>query len=277
MSFQVRQMSRDELALVLQWAVAEGWNPGVNDAEAFFDTDPQGFFIGEVNGEPVGSVSAVTYDEHFGFVGLFMVRPEFRGEGYGDEIWETGMLHLGSRNIGLACRVEQENYYGECRFQLAYRSVRREGIGGGTRPQQVVELGSVPMEELTAYDARLFPAPRPQFLESWIRQPGTTALGIVRDGRLSGYGVLRPCHTGHKIGPLFADDRQTADSLFQGLAAAVPSESIFLDTPEPNVAAVELARQHHMSPVAQTAWMYTKGPPAVDMQRVFGMTSRGLG
>ena len=34
-------------------------------------------------------------------------------------------------------------------------------------------------------------------------------------GELVGYGVLRECHQGYKIGPLFADDEDVADSLFR--------------------------------------------------------------
>lgn len=45
---RVRSMTLEELREVaLPWAGAEGWNPGLNDAEVFFATDPQGFFLAE--------------------------------------------------------------------------------------------------------------------------------------------------------------------------------------------------------------------------------------
>lgn len=46
--YRVRRMRREDVDLAIEWAAAEGWNPGLNDAESFFDTDPQGFFIGSL-------------------------------------------------------------------------------------------------------------------------------------------------------------------------------------------------------------------------------------
>ena len=277
MAFTVRQMSLDDLKSVLHWAIAEGWNPGLHDAEPFYVTDPEGFFLGELDGQPVGSLSAVAYDEHFGFVGLNIVQPECRGQGYGVDLWDTGMLHLGSRNVGLACAVAQQDYYEECGFHLAFQSTQLETIGGGTMPEGLTPLGQVPLKKLVEYDAKHFAVPRLRFLEAWIRQPGTTALGLLRRGRMAGYGVLRQCHVGYKIGPLMANDAAAAETLLQGLLAAAPSASVFIDVPKPNAEAAALAQRYRMRPVAETSWMYTAKSPGVDLRKVFGMTTRGMG
>lgn len=58
--------------------------------------------MGELNGEPVGCISAVAYDAHFGFLSFYIVKPQFRGQGLGIKIWKTAMDYLGAdRNIGL--------------------------------------------------------------------------------------------------------------------------------------------------------------------------------
>ncbi len=53
-SFSIRAMTREEVGIAVDWAAAEGWNPGRFDAEAFYATDPKGFLIAEKAGEPVG-------------------------------------------------------------------------------------------------------------------------------------------------------------------------------------------------------------------------------
>ena len=142
----------------------------------------------------------------------------------------------------------------------------------------IVAASEVPFHRIVDYDCLLFSAARPGFLRLWLDQPGGIAL-VAPDaaGRVRGYGVLRACQSGHKIGPLFADDEHIADDLFTSLIAAVPGETVFLDVPEANPAAVALARRHGMSSVFETARMYTKTPPDVPLARVFGVTSFELG
>ena len=65
----------------IELAAAEGWNPGIHDANCFYCTDPDGFFIGLLNGRIIGCISAVSYDGVFGFLGLYIIVPEYRGRG----------------------------------------------------------------------------------------------------------------------------------------------------------------------------------------------------
>ena len=276
-AFVVRLMRQADLALTLDWAAAEGWNPGLNDAECFHAADPEGFFIGEMAREPVGSISAVRYDARFGFLGLYIVRPEFRGRGFGLELWRAAMRHLGERNVGLDGVVAQQENYRKSGFTLAFRNVRYRGEGCGADPGGATELSSIGFEDLSRYDAQVFPAPRAHFLAQWIAQSKAAALGIVGQGQLRGYGVLRRCRNGCKIGPLLADDAEIGERLFLALKSRAPGEHVFLDVPEINPAAVGLAKRHRMSPVFETARMYTKGAPQAPMERCFGVTTFELG
>lgn len=275
--FVIRTMSSADLALVIEWAAGEGWNPGLDDAEAFRAADPEGFLIGEVDGEPVGGISVVAYGPAFGFLGLYIMRPEFRGRGYGLTMWRAGMKRLAGRNVGLDGVAAQQANYRRSGFQYAYPNVRFQGVGGGSTPKGVVDLAEVPFEHISAYDAPHFGAPREAFLRTWVRRPGGQALGVVEGQRLCGYGVMRPCRIGHKIGPLFADTADIAESLFAGLAASVPGDPVFLDVPRPNSAAVALAERHGMVPVFETARMYTGGDPGLPTGRIYGVTTFELG
>ena len=70
-----------ELLAAIDWAAAEGWNPGLYDADSFYAADPCGFFMAELNGEPAGCISAVAYDDSFGFMGFYIVRKDLRKQG----------------------------------------------------------------------------------------------------------------------------------------------------------------------------------------------------
>jgi ribosomal protein S18 acetylase RimI-like enzyme len=276
-SFVLRRMTEADLALALEWAAAEGWNPGLHDAHCFYAADPQGFFVAELDGAPIGCVSAVRYGSGFGFLGLYIVKAEHRGQGFGLELWQASLDHLGDRMIGLDGVVAQQENYRKSGFRLGFRNIRQKGRGGGAAPPGLTDLAAIPIEEILRYDETGFPAPRADFLKSWIGQPQAVALGVVNGPRLTGYGVLRACREGFKIGPLFADDEETADRLFAGLMTRAPGAPVFLDTPEANPAAVALAARYAMTPVFETARMYKNGTPQMALERCFGVTTFELG
>lgn len=277
-TFKIRPMTLADLELSLAWAATEGWNPGIYDTEAFYAADSGGFLIGEINGEPISSISAVRYDENFGFIGLYIVKPNWRGQGFGLKTWNAGLNLLGNRNIALDGVLAQVDNYRKFGFEPAYRHVRYEGLGIATNiNKNLTPLSDIPIEKIINYDRQYFPALRPQFLQKWINQPENTALGFVQNENLFGYGVLRKCGNGYKIGPLFAEDLEIAEALFLGLTNNTQNQPIFLDIPDINTQAIFLAQKYRMQPVFECVRMYTQGRPKLDINKVFGVTTLELG
>nr|WP_082852771.1 GNAT family N-acetyltransferase [Caballeronia fortuita] len=276
-------MTPRDVEVALDWAAIEGWNPGLDDARAFFAADPHGFFVGTWDGAPVGCISAVAYDDAFGFIGLYIVRPEWRGKGFGLRLWTAGTTYLGARNIGLDGVLAQQPNYRKSGFVLAYRNVRYRGVAStdedGADAITVTDARNIPFDLLLRYDTRMFACERAAFLRAWLSQPQAhaRALAAFEGDAVSGLAVIRRCGTGHKIGPLFADDLSTARALYRALVSVLPGETVFLDVPESNPAAVALAVEHDMQSVFETARMYTRAAPDVPLGNVFGVTSFELG
>jgi GNAT superfamily N-acetyltransferase len=277
--FTIRVMSRADLDRTLDWAAAEGWNPGVDDARAFHAADPLGFFVGWQGDEPAATISVVNYDASFGFLGLYIARPEFRGQGLGFALWQDALRRRPADCIGLDGVVAQQANYARSGFALAYRNIRFGGrapcadaIHAAARDAKrtpMMAAYNVPFAAIAAYDRLCFPAPRAAFLSAWLdRGPESPSRGDAavaeRDGRIAGFGAIRQSREGFKIGPLFADDEAAADALFRRLAGHAPAgQPFFLDIPEPNRAALRLAERYAMKPVFETARMYTGNAPAM--------------
>jgi ribosomal protein S18 acetylase RimI-like enzyme len=279
-SYAIRAMARHEIDMAIDWAAAEGWNPGLYDADCFYAADPNGFLIGLLGDEPIATISVVKYGDTFGFLGFYIVKPEYRGKGYGIQIWNAGLAYLGSRTVGLDGVVAQQDNYRKSGFTLAYRNIRYRGTGGGYFPDDsgIVPLSTLPFDQICEYDQPFFPGVRSQFLKCWIDQRQSTALGILRNGKLAGYGVLRICRSGCKVGPLFADSPEFAEHLFSALKAHAPEGApIFLDTPAVNSAAIDLVKRHNMVVAFETARMYTGKSPDLPINRLFGVTTFELG
>jgi GNAT superfamily N-acetyltransferase len=276
-SFKVRAMRPDEIALTADWAAAEGWNPGLADATCFATADANAFLLGELDGRPAATISVVNYDSDFAFLGFYIVRPDLRGRGYGWRIWQAGIAHAGSRTIGLDGVLAQQENYKKAGFALAYRNVRFGGEMSAPNTPATVALTTVPFVAIEADDATVFPAARSAFLRAWISASGHIGRALVSEGRLSAWGVIRPCRKGFKIGPLVADDVKGAENMVCALVAAVGGGEVFLDVPEPNEQAVSLAQSLGLVPVFQTARMYTGPIRVIQLGRLFGVTSFELG
>ncbi|WP_119418812.1 GNAT family N-acetyltransferase [Desertibaculum subflavum] len=282
MSYKTRVMSAAELDLAVEWAASEGWNPGLNDALAFRVADPAGFLVGLKDGVPVASISVVRYGADFGFLGFYIATLEARGQGLGYRLWQAGMAHLAGRNVGLDGVPAQQANYRKSGFTLAWRNVRFGGVpqpGKSAAPGvTLVDARTLPFTALAQYDRRFFPAPRDAFLAAWIGTQGHHGLAALRNGDVVGLGIVRPCREGHKIGPLYAESRDVAGALFQGLCAARSADGpVFLDVPEPNAAAVALAEGAGLKPAFETARMYTGPAPAIDRTGLYGVTTFELG
>ena len=277
---QIRPMRRDELDLGIDWAAAEGWNPGLHDADSFHATDPDGFLIAHRGDEPVGMVSAVAYGPGFGFLGFYLVRPAWRGQGNGLALWQAAMARLAGRVVGLDGVVAQQANYRKSGFVLAWNNMRWQGPAAdhGAPAAGIAAATPADTDALLAYDAPLFPADRRGFMRRWLAQVGSRVCVVRLDGALAGFGVIRPCRQGWKIGPLVADAPALADALYRALVSAVPAgDTVQLDVPAPQAEAVALARRHGLQPVFETARMYAGPAPALPMQRLFGITTFELG
>ncbi|MEV0262549.1 GNAT family N-acetyltransferase [Streptomyces sp. NPDC050617] len=283
----VSTASLDEWHQVAKWAAEEGWNPGRDDTAAFHPIDPAGFFIGrlEPGAPPVSSISVANYSDQYAFLGYYMVHPDHRGQGLGLATWRAAFPHAGARTVGLDAVPAQQSTYKRAGFEAVHDTIRfvgrpRGGDGGAGRTGTGATTPVTPdhLDAIAAYDRRCFPADRRGFLTRWLTADGHTAHVHLRDGRIAGYGVIRPARDGHRIGPLFADDRETAEALFDTLTAGLgPGETVALDVPEPQRAAHDLAVARGLAPSSHTVRMYAGPAPSVDAARTYGVTSLELG
>ncbi len=276
--FRVRAIARDEMRLFFDWANREGWNPGRYDGPCFHDADPGGMLVAELHDEPVATISCVRYSDDFGFAGQYIARPEFRGKGFGLRLYTAGIARLAGCNVGLDGVLEQVGTYERSGFRFSHHHIRYGGTPAGAPGPGLTRLDAVPLADVLAYDRVCFPAPREAFLRGWFAQPESVALGLLRAGKLAGFGVARKAVEGFKIGPLFADDAGAAEALLLGLVKETGGP-VVIDVPEVAVHATaeELVKRHGMTEVFRCARMYTAGRPTLAQDKVFGVTSLELG
>jgi GNAT superfamily N-acetyltransferase len=280
MNFTIRSMAPHEISQALDWAAAECWNPGLADAACFHAADPGAFLVATLNDAPIGCISATVYGAAFGFIGFYLMRPEFRGKGYGMALWRAAMARLQGRVIGLDGVVAQQANYQKSGFTLLHRNIRYGAAAPFMPPPpgpQPIEATALNFDQVAAFDRRFFPGPRDAFLREWLTSPEHIALVLLGADGAQALGVLRPCREGSKIGPLFAETPEAAPRVFASLLARAPAGPVFLDVPEPNSAAINMAREAGMAPVFETARMYAGPAPDLPLAQIYGITSFELG
>lgn len=228
--------------------------------------------------ERIAVISAVRYGNEFAFLGFYIVKPEYRKEGYGWQISRYAENHVKGMLIGIDGVVQQQKNYVKDGYAFYMNQYRYEGENiKGYRDKNIINLQSYPFEKVFEYDRKVVGYKRERFLNEWIHQQGISSLGFVEDGKLKGIGVIRKCFVGYKVGMLFADDREIAEKIFYALAEKANGEKIYLDVPEKNYEAFEFAKEKLGKYVFETARMYKNGMLNQDIKKIFGVTTFELG
>ena len=272
-----RAMSRVELDVVCQWAVQEGWNPGLDDADTLYATDPQGFFVAEDDGELVASLAVVNHSPDFAFLGLYICKPEYRGRGVGYQLWQHALPHAGNRTMGLEGVLDQQDNYGKSGFVFANLTRRYVGRLPPATSAQVRELRESDIPAILQWDERASGYQRAPFLAPWLRGNSTRQTLVFDNGTGPvGAATCRACQEGFRIGPLLAPDMAVTSTLLSAVAAAHPDAELQIDIPQTQTELSRFCEQSGMTVSFETARMY-KGTPPDGSPNILALATLELG
>lgn len=257
---RIRRMRRADVPTGMRFKAQAGWNQTEQDWERFLALSPQGCFVAEVGGEPVGTVVTVVFEGRCGWVAMVLVPPERRRCGIGTAMLHHGIAHLkleGVAVVKLDATPTGRKVYLPLGFVDEYGLERREGQGQrcawqGVRPMQAQDLGGVIALDTPAYGVN-----RGGLLRCLFRDSGGVC-GVYPglDGELLGYVMLRPGSDAYQIGPLVAQTEQAGRDLFCWALDQLAGAAVFFDVPLENRAGVALAEAHGFAVQRKFTRMY---------------------
>ena len=280
---QFQKLDLEGVKTLVSWAKAEGWNPGPHDAKVFYATDPDGFYGYFLDGIMIAGGSIVSYNKEFGFMGFFIVKPEYRSMGIGRKLWYQRRDTLLSRlnkgaPIGMDGVIAMQPFYKKGGFEILFRDERYERTGEKLKlNNNISPITDKDIDSILDYDKQCFGFSRPQFMKPWLSLPGNKTFKYTEDKKLKGFANIRKADKGYKVCPLFADNEMIAEELYKACLNSVQGESLFLDIPVINKRAVNLIKKYSGAYVFECARMYYGNPPDIDINRVFGITTFELG
>ena len=236
----IRQMRESELSIVMKWAEEEGWNPGKNDYKAYYAYDDKGFLILERDQNPIAAIAVVRHASILSFIGLFIVKKEYRYQGVGKKIWQAAMLTLKENKcLGLYAVPRQIPWYQKQGFFKAYTNHRWQLTKtGGCEPlADDIPFQSKDYSQLIEFDSTIWGTSRKKLFDELFKELDTRAYISFdqESNRVNGYGLIRSLKDGFRIGPMYCDTIQSAKSLVPFLLSKIPAgEKVIFDMPAKN-------------------------------------------
>ena len=278
-----QKLNFEGLKTLVSWAEKEGWNPGPFDAEVFWITDPDGFYGYYLNDELIAGGSIVSYNGEFGFMGFFIVKPEYRSKGIGRQLWlqrrNTLLAKLSPEAaIGMDGVLDMQAFYQKGGFEIAFRDERHEKIGEAFDVDpNISNIGEHDIENVIAYDTLRFGFARPQFIRPWLFLPDSRSFKYMENDELKGFIIIRKASVGYKVCPLFAENSHVAEELYKAGLNSVIGEPLYIDIPMCNREAVAMLKKYNTQYVFECARMYYRSQPNLNMSKVYGITTFELG
>ena len=288
----IRPARASDIPEIVRWARSEEFAPGFGDVDIYRNTDKQGVWMGWVDSTPVGCIAGVKYNNIYGFIGLYIVRPEYRGQGYGHRLWEQALRHLQDvKCVGLEAASHLITNYAEWGFKTSSQTIRwqlfnaEDGLSAQAvlDPQDlnIVSGPEIPLEAIKKYDSEREFTARPHFLSQWLEHPSGKVIALIdKYNHCHGFARIRPCllpaGEGWRIGPILADSPVLAKVLILNLLNEHKGV-ILIDSPERNHNAQSLLSSLGFREISATTRMYKGSHKAVLTKDVYGLACLELG
>lgn len=248
--FVLRGLTSADVSFAAGLNALIGWNQTERDWRGYLEFAPGGCFVAEVGGQRAGTATTIAYGNRFGWVGMVLVRPEFRRLGLGTRLLRHTIDFLRSRGTGcvkLDATPMGRPVYLPLGFVDEYEVSRYQVTAGppaAVAAEEVEPLAQVDFSALTALDAAVFGAERPVVLRAMGARDPALCFAVSAAGRIRGYAIARQGREAVQLGPWIAEDPDTAERLLVAVLARVAGRRVFVDVPHPNPAGRALVERY---------------------------------
>ena len=275
----IRKITLQEMVFPMEVAFKERWNPGLYDGAAFYQADPEGFFLAELEGGLTGGISAVSYGDKLVVIGNHFVLPPFRKKGIGRTLWEYALDLAGDKSIRVNGLPEGKAFYESYGFHGMCNIIRYGGsiFAEGRISDDIYSAQDIDFRLLTEFDAGFFGVSRAAFLKTWLETPAMVSLCLLKEGEIRGWGCMRRCRKGWRLGPVFARSETYAEELLRHFAVKTIAESVYMEVAESNSQAIRLAFAMGMTPWEARLRLYRGELIEEPFDQIFGFTTVDIG
>jgi ribosomal protein S18 acetylase RimI-like enzyme len=235
MTAEIRMMTPADIPAGMRLKDAAGWNQTREDWARFLEANPEGCFVAQWNGQVAGTVTTITYEDRFAWIGMVLVEPEARCRGIGTTLLVKAIDYLDVRRIPcvkLDATPQGKPLYERLGFQVEYdleRHILRREPGRGAAPEKVEDI-----ETVLTMDRDIFGADRSALLRSIANAAPEFVAVTQKDGVLSGHALGRRGSRADHLGPWIARTEPVAREILENFLLCSRRDVVFVDVMKDN-------------------------------------------
>ena len=296
----IRTMTAEDVPLGMRLKAQARFNQTEADWRRFLDLGPDGCFVAELDGEPVGTVTNCLFGS-VGWIAMLLVDERVRGRGIGTRLLEHALVYLdarGARCARLDATPRGRPIYEKLGFVAEYELARWEGPAtagesaeerpqdslplpwrerAGVRGKQQLRSGSRPSADaegprpITAellgavveLDQQVTGTPRRRLIER-LYQECPEAMQVIGTGdAIVAYLTFRAGSNAAQIGPGAALSDAAGRALGDAAIERCAGHAVFVDVPVDNALATRWAESKGLV-VQRCFTRMRRGEPVVD-------------
>ncbi|MGQ9684466.1 MAG: GNAT family N-acetyltransferase [Anaerolineae bacterium] len=240
----IRNCQPEDMAFATRLAAAEGWRIPPHAYEDMLRLAPQGCFVAEAEGQPIGVVTSIVYGK-LGWIANLMVRRDCRRQGVGQALLHRAIGHLldsGVRTIGVDAALGAVPFYEQAGFHPGYEALhlRRGALPAPAPiPDSLVPLEMRHLHAVAMFDWAFFGGPRQQVLNDLLQHSPVAFVAQDREG-VGGYLMAHQAGQEWVIGPWVCV--RSAEPLLTNALAAIGAEPVRIAVPKVNEHALAVLR-----------------------------------
>ena len=232
MEMEIRLLRESDLPAALRLKELAQWNQTENDWLRLLRLEPNGCFCATIKDNVVATTTTTTYQRELAWVGMVLVDPEYRQRGIATKLMKVAtdyLLKARVETIKLDATPAGRLVYEHLGFQEESLIERWEGVAGSP-PVERSPLDATVTSEALDLDRHAFGADRAKLIGMLFDESSVEQV-VAKDsaGRLTGYALARCGTAATYVGPLVANDPNTAAFLLDGLLIQMPDQHVYID------------------------------------------------
>jgi len=256
-------MTAADIPLGMELKTLAHWNQTESDWRALFKFNPEGCFVAEWNGKPVGTTTTTIHDGKVGWIGMVLVHPDARSQGVGTALLEHAIAYLqrtGVPSIKLDATPAGKRVYVPLGFQDEYELERVEAVVEERIAYRVLRIAKLEVDAILDMDREAFGVTREPVLRRlagdcpdlcWMatsteiqnpKSKAESARPAKQIQNLDGYLFARPGANAYFIGPWVARSVETAELLLRVCLDKLAGQRVFMDVQVNHPARAMVAR-----------------------------------